>query len=221
MKKLFLAFAILLSISITAHAQFFSYGIKGGVNSSKVSVDRIVLENIQVSQDDIRDFAIEQGESKLGLHFGAFARLKVAMIYIQPELLFTQTRGEFVIKDITDAQDVTANIAKQSFNKFDVPVMVGVKFGPARVGLGPVASFIINDKSELNKFITTDVENEFNKAVFGYQVGVGVDILKFATLDLKYEGNLSKLGDGVTIGGVERKFDQRNPQIILSLGIFF
>lgn len=220
MKRLFLVLSLALAFAVTAHAQFFSFGVKGGVNSSKVSIDRVEWNNIQTS-DGIRDFAIEQGDSKLGLHFGAFARLKVSKIYIQPELLFTQTRGEFVINDITNPQDVTTNIAKQTFNKFDVPVMVGLKFGPARVGLGPVASFIINDKSELSKFITSDAENEFNKAVFGYQVGVGVDILKFATIDLKYEGNLSKLGDGVTIGGVERKFDQRNPQLILSLGIFF
>lgn len=220
MKKILLVSMLFIAFSIAAHAQFFSFGVKGGVNSSKVQIDRIVLEDIQTT-DGIRDFAIEQGDSKLGLHFGVFSRIKISKFYIQPELLFTQTRGEFIVNDITNPQSVTSNLAEQKFNKIDVPVMVGLKFGPARVGLGPVASFIINDKSELNKFITSDAVNEFNKAVFGYQVGVGVDILKFATIDLKYEGNLSKLGDSMMIGGVERNFDQRNPQLILSLGIFF
>ena len=103
--------------------------------------------------------------------------------------------------------------------------MIGWKFGPARVGLGPVASVMLSEKDGLKDKITdiTDdtVDNNLKKAVFGYQVGVGLDIFKFATVDLKYEGNLSKLGESLAIAGQDFTFDQRNPQIILSLGIFF
>ena len=39
-----------------------------------------------------------------------------------------------------------------------------------------------------------DYEEKFNGATWGYQVGVGLDIFKKITIDVKYEGNLSKLG---------------------------
>ena len=45
-----------------------------------------------------------------------------------------------------------------------------------------------------------EAEEEFNGATWGYQVGIGFDILKKVTIDVKYEGNLSSLGDGVKIG---------------------
>ena len=64
-------------------------------------------------------------------------------------------------------------------------------------------------------------ESNFKNAVFGYQLVAGIDILKKITFDFKYEGNLSKLGEGITLGGSDFKFDQRNPQFIFSLGIFF
>jgi len=76
-------------------------------------------------------------------------------------------------------------------------------------------------KDELADATNESVESNFKNATFGYQVGAGLDIFKFATLDVKYEGNLSKLGEGVNIAGKPYTFDQRNPQWIFSLGIFF
>ena len=97
--------------------------------------------------------------------------------------------------------------------------MVGYKFGPARIQAGPVASIIIDSKSALSDY--DNYNEEFNGATWGYQVGVGLDILKKVTLDVKYEGNLSKLGDGVTVLGQERSFDSRNSQFVFNVGIFF
>ncbi|MCK4699098.1 MAG: hypothetical protein KAT38_02140, partial [Bacteroidales bacterium] len=84
---------------------------------------------------------------------------------------------------------------------------------------GPVASIIIDSKADLIE--TAGYEEKIKGASFGYQVGVGLDIINTISLDVRYEGNLSKLGDGVNIGGNDFEFDSRNPQIIFSLGIFF
>ncbi|MCK7531208.1 MAG: hypothetical protein MZV63_09280 [Marinilabiliales bacterium] len=45
----------------------------------------------------------------------------------------------------------------------------------------------------------TDVKATYNKATFGYQAGVGFDLLKRLTVDVRYEGNLSKFGEEVMI----------------------
>jgi len=110
------------------------------------------------------------------------------------------------------------SIKKMEFKKLDIPVLAGFKFGPARVNVGPVASIIINSKADLIE--TPGYEEKLKGASFGYQAGVGIDILSIS-LDVRYEGNFSKLGDGVNIGGEDFEFDSRNPQFIFSLGIFF
>jgi len=220
MKKIVFVLLTVIASSTIADAQFLRYGIKGGINSSKIKVDKTFLEDI-VTPDGTRDFLLEQGDSKLGLHIGVFGRVQVLSLFIQPELLFTQTNGEFVITDQTDAQNTLNYLVEQKFSKFDIPVMIGWKFGPAKLFLGPVASFVISEKSDFKEVLNVNAaENEFKKAVFGYQAGVGIDIFKFATFDVKYEGNLSRLGENVTIGGKDFNLDQRNPQIIFSLGIF-
>lgn len=225
-KQLLILILSLFAIANITNAQFLRFGVKGGVSSTNVKMDKTTLTGITTTSG-AKDFLVEQGKSQLGLHFGVFARVKVTAIFIQPEILFTQTRGEVLLTDLTTST-IIEKAKEQKFNKIDVPVIVGWKFGPARVGLGPVASIMLSEKDglkdQLSTYLdntTTKIENSFNNATFGYQIGVGIDILKFATFDLKYEGNLSKLGNGVTIGGVERKFDQRNPQWIFSLGIFF
>jgi hypothetical protein len=210
-----------LVVSLAANAQFLRFGVKGGVSSSTVKIDKTTFSTI----DDAETFVVEQGNSKMGLHFGLFGRVQVLGFYVQPELLFTQSKGEVVLTDITNSESPLKSIRDQKFNKIDIPVMVGWKIGPARLGLGPVASIMLSEqdglKDELADATNESVESNFKNATFGYQVGAGLDIFKFATLDVKYEGNLSKLGEGVNIAGKPYTFDQRNPQWIFSLGIFF
>lgn len=221
-------FIALFAFAGVANAQFLKFGVKGGVSSSNVKFsDMNDLKNLTTT-DGLTDFALEQSKSKLGLHFGVFARIKVTSIWIQPEILFTQTKNEVELSYVNSTNDALSVVKEQKFNKIDVPVIIGWKFGPARLGLGPVASIMLSEKDELKDKLadlagmtSDDVESKFKNAVFGYQLVAGVDILKFATFDIKYEGNLSKLGSGITLGGDNYKFDQRNPQWIFSLGIFF
>lgn len=217
MKRIVFFIILLFSLASTLNAQLLRFGIKGGVSSTSVKFNNSTWQSVQTSEGPM-DLIVEQGNAKLGLHIGLFSRIQILGFWLQPELLFTQSRGEFIYNQVGTS---ISSVKDQKFNKIDVPIMAGWKFGPARIGLGPIASIMINESESYNGFSLTNVSNDFKKATFGYQVGVGLDIFKFATLDLKYEGNLSKFGSGVTIGGVEHKFDQRNPQWIASLGIFF
>lgn len=215
MKRVIILITI-IGASLGANAQFLRFGVKGGVSSTNVKFDKTTLT------DGVKQYVIEQGDAKLGLHLGLFARIQVMGLYIQPELLFSRSQGEVTLNDITASQVYTET---QKFNKVDIPVIVGWKFGPARVGLGPVATVLVSEndglKDKLSDLTSQTVKNNFKTATFGYQVGVGLDILKKITLDLKYEGNLSKLGSGITLGSTNYSFDQRNPQLIFSLGVFF
>lgn len=218
MKKLI--FVLLAAAALnTANAQLLRFGVKGGVSSTNVKFSEV--SSIKTT-DGLKEYAIKQGNSKMGIHAGLFGRVQLMGLFIQPELLFTHSRGEVVLTDVT--ANKVYNQA-QKFNKVDIPVLVGWKFGPARLGLGPVASFMLSEndglKDKLSELSNEIADNKFSKATFGYQVGVGLDILKKVTLDIRYEGNLSKLGNGISLGGKEYRFDQRNPQFIFSAGLFF
>lgn len=220
MKKLSILLIVVVAMIGTANAQFLKFGFKVGLTSSNVKFDNTTLSQVSTTSG-AKDFLIKQGDAKMGYQFGLFARVKALGIFVQPELLFSHSQSEVVIADVTASKIYNET---QKFNKVDIPVIVGWKLGPARLGLGPVASFNLSQtdglKNKLNELATETTKNNFSKATFGYQVGVGLDILKLS-LDVRYEGNLSKLGKGVEVGGKSYSFDQRNPQWIFSLGWAF
>ncbi len=210
MKQLFLAVCALMLMATAANAQLFKLGVKAGISSSKVKFD-----NLDFVGDDGRSYQAVSGNSLVGMHFGLVSRVQLLGLFVQPEIYFSSTGGDVKIRDIAAS---TETVKKQKFSRIDIPVLVGWKFGPARVGVGPVASIIIADKAVLKEY--TGYEEQFNKATFGYQVGVGLDLWKLG-VDLRYEGSLSKLGDGVKIGGETRSFDSRNSQVLASVSLYF
>lgn len=191
MKKILTLTALLFFIGVAAQAQIFTIGPKLGISNTTLSV-----------KDNVDNY--KAGDSKFSYHAGLFARLKIATFYIQPELYFNSVNGEYT--DATNPNDIKT--LKFNQNKIDLPVLFGFKMGPLRLNAGPVASFSMND---LEDYKDASVE-EYKSAVFAYQAGIGVDISKL-TLDLRYEGNLSKqavLGD---------KGDVKINQIMLSVGL--
>lgn len=215
---------LILSLVLVSHlvnAQFVRLGVKGGINVSSLKVN-----STSVILDGHDDLLIEKGEARIGLHLGVVSRIQVMGLFIQPELIFTQSRGELLVSSLPDAEaERMTKYAEQTFNKLDIPVMVGWTFGKFRAGIGPVASFMINHhdqlEQEMNSMHIGPVKNKYNTATFGYQVGLGIDLFKYMTLDFKYEGNLSKISNGLTISDKFYSFDQRNPQYIISIGVLF
>lgn len=248
-----------MSVIFIAHmsySQIFTWGIKGGVNSSKVSFDDFNIDrDITVKPDYLpggpneNDLIITVGGEQIinpqainapsvtftpssydmGYHFGAFARVKVLGIFVQPELIFSQTKTTLNIKE-QDKTDLAASFLESTsqitYTNFDIPVMVGIKLGPARLYGGPVASFKLGNNSdesateEINAMVN-DFTEVTKKATFGGQAGVGLDILKKVTLDVRYEFPLSKLGDNITLGDYTYSTDQRQSQFLASIGIMF
>lgn len=230
MRKFFVFIVALVALN-SAQAQFLSWGLKAGAQQTGVKFKNTptfngVTANVNVegALTEIKDLILKQGDRQWGFHAGAFVRLKILAVYVQPELIFTQSRGQVVLSGITSANQAYNTAMEQKFNRFDVPVLVGVKFGPARVNLGPVATFTINEtgnfRDKMNEITSQTIDNKFKGATFGFQVGAGVDILKTVSLDIRYEGNLSRLGDNVRIGSQTFNTDQRSNQLILSLGVY-
>ena len=190
MKKAFILFVFIAALSLQAQAQIFTVGPKFGVSQGDVEVTN----------------GFRGEDSKIGYHVGAFARINLPIIYIQPELLYTNTGGSF--SDNTFNYDV-------SFNRLDVPVMFGLKLGSVlSLQAGPVATYLLN-----GELLSTN-GNTSSRAIppkedftFGYQAGIGLDIGNFL-MGLKYEGAMTNSINRTSALST----DQRQNQLILSMG---
>jgi hypothetical protein len=206
MKRIILISSLaILFLNLSAQMDF---GIKGGLNISNVKASEILTDDYRINP---------AASGNLGYHVGGFFRASLLGIFIQPELYFSSIATEYKVEDLSGT-GTAEQLVKQKIGRIDVPVLVGVKLGTFRLGLGPVGSIIVSDQSDLDDI--TGYEATLKSATFGYQLGAGVDIWKIS-IDLRYEGNLTKLGDHLDIGGQTINLDNRVRQIIISLGISF
>ena len=222
MKRILIAAALVFTANV-AMCQLFAVGIKGGLNSSKIKMKDVVA-TVDTKDGQKAEVMMEDASSGLGFHVGGFVRVNAIAVFIQPEVYYTNMSSNIKIsprdgKVSKDETDVVKN------HRIDIPVIVGAKFGPARLGLGPVASFNLKSDTkvsdQMKEQIGSGLDGAKNTATFAMQIGAGLDILKKLTLDLRYEFGLSKLGDEVSVGNQSFKTDQRANSFIASIGWMF
>jgi opacity protein-like surface antigen len=189
MKKLTILIAIVF-VTLTGKSQgFFDAGFKAGINSSKISAN-------------VADYTPQTINNYL---FGAFARINLGRIYIQPEAYYNSKGGEYIDKVNL------STINSFDLKTIDVPALLGVKIinqkaFNLRVMAGPVFSFV-TDKSASSQLTESAIKDNF----FGWQYGAGVDFL-FLTLDARMESYSNNLYD-------TPKFDSKNGNFVISLGV--
>lgn len=212
MKKLILILAAFFFLVQFADAQLFTYGIKGGLGVNKMKVSDLTDLG---SGADVYDLVT--GDNVMGYHIGIQTRIKIAMFFVQPELYFNDGGG--IVEKV--AENGANELLTVDFKRIDLPVLVGVKFGPMRLGLGPVGSYVVkesvvNDISELDP----DYSVFTNSMTWGFQAGLGLDLSKIS-IDARYESSLSKLGETFQVGGANFNLDARPSQWIFSVGFWF
>jgi hypothetical protein len=186
MKRLLFVMAALI-ISFNGYSQFFEIGPRFEVASTKFQ-----LGDIQ----EVDQAFLEEASRDLGFKVGLYSRIKIGSIYLQPEVLFTSTGGRIEYTD--DVQNLANQVIDLSYNRIDVPLMLGKKFGKVfRFNLGPILTYTISNNEDLPSQISNLVQ-DYNDGVVGYQIGIGFDISKIR-LDVKYEGNLTKFGESITV----------------------
>ena len=204
MKKIVLLFAILFFSAGVTFGQF-SFGIKVGYNASK----------LHTSFDSIKS------SFNSGFHFGAFFRIGIKKVYIQPEIYYTLQGGIFE-NNVSN----TVNNWKQkvTVGSLDIPVLVGFKMINLkvinwRIMAGPMASFVINSTvKDLNTLAGPIERADISKANWYVQVGTGVDVF-FLTLDVRYQVGLNQMiksAQGTT--GPAYSLNATNNMWVVSLG---
>ncbi len=198
MKKI--AFVLLLAFIFTGtYAQF---GIKLGTNTASF---KITSPNQAFQQAN---------QAKWGVNAGIFYRIKILMVYVQPEAYFSSTGGNF---SYTDPNTGIAEIHTLDLNRIDIPLLAGVKLGLIRINAGPVGFLTLSDKSDLDGF-----KADLKGMTWGYQAGIGFDLLKKLTFDARYEGSLSDISNNVDVPGIGTlKPSTKVSAFLLSVGLFF
>jgi hypothetical protein len=211
MKKLF-ALVLLVILAFPAYSQF-NFGLKAGVSTTSLS-----MPTVKTISSGTTSFTVDAlTNAKYGFHGGVFMRLTFFGIYVQPEFLFTTRTNEYTVQNV---QTSVSTVVKQNFNKFDIPLLLGFKLGPLRVNAGPVGSFLINSPKDL--IVNPDFKSRYSNMTIGYQAGLGFDLLKILTFDLRYEGSLKKYQNQIqNLAGTSVNLDDRPNAFLFSLGVMF
>ena len=202
MKKLIL-FATLFFVTLTVSAQV-KFGVKAGLSTAGIGGKDFVQE----------DLTLKLKNANYGMHFGAFLRAKAGLVYIQPEVTFNSLNAEYALEDLSGS-----SIFKEKYTNLDVPVLVGLKLGPLRLGAGPVGHINISKSSNLNNDGGI-VSQDYKKLTFGYQTGLGLDIWRL-NFDLRYEGNFNKVGNHIELGGTQVNLSENGNRMTFSVGYTF
>ncbi len=173
MKKIIILLVICCGFFTTMAQSPLNIGIHGGVSSTKIKV-----KDIGKPLD---------ARANTGYMIGAFARVNLGPIYVEPSLNFAHREAE--MKSGSEKGNL-------KYNSFDIPVMVGIHLLDLsaiklRAYLGPCASFC--GKLKWNKEIFGNfIDND--KVMWTGKVGIGVDVWKL-TFDMDYEKGLKKFQD--------------------------
>ena len=206
MKKITLLI-VAICFATSSYAQF-GFGIKAGANANLYSLD---------FKDIVDQFDISQDGKNAGFHAGLQFRFNTKMgLYFQTDALYTYAESKVNITDFGSTSTVSS-----IQHGLDIPVLVGLKLGFFRVYGGP--KFNIALGSDIHKSLNniSDIDFTMNKETFGYQLGIGFDILKKLTIDLSYNGRFSRSDNEIIIDNQHIPGSKTTSQLWLSVGILF
>lgn len=139
-----------------------------------------------------------------GFHVGAFARIGGEKLYVQPEVLYNYQKTDYEVTFQNVASGEAFNADKYvTSSTVDVPILLGyklfdIKVLNMRVLVGPKLRFNAGSKIEFkdktSHEVAEEIKEEVKKTSVGLEAGIGFDILKRVSLDVRYNliSNISK-----------------------------
>ena len=189
-------YVLLMSFALTTiQSQGLEYGLKAGLNlNSTGDITNILDEYSSIGQTK---------EAINGFNFGVFLQLKLAMLYLRPEIHFSKFETSY------DALTVGKS-------RLEAPVSVGFKFLPFLSAFaGPTYRYGLSGKND-----DYTIESLKGESTLGLHLGARLHLGKLG-IDARIERGISEnevklLSDrNVNIGTI----DQRTT--VLSVGLFY
>jgi hypothetical protein len=206
MKKTILISALVLLGSVIM-AQGISFGPKIGYTTNKLSSDK----------SDITT------DLKSNLLFGAFVRLG-EKVYLQPEINYYTSGSIFRSPGFTLEDGISGPVEDEiTMKNIQIPLYLGVrlidlKLANVRAMAGPTATLILDKEVKPLESVGLIKDADIGDFQWGFQFGVGADVLMFA-LDIQYFIGLNKLiGEVDGPDGNPIIMDSRPSGFMVSLG---
>ncbi len=208
-------FFILLTALIFASSSLFGqfkFGVKAGLGSYNLTFSDLLITN----GAQFEELKLSVKGADLGIHFGLMSQINLANFFIQPEVVFNSNAVNYQVDDF--GGEFLNDIFKEKYQYVDIPILMGARLGPFRLGAGPVGHVFVNSTSDLFKF--KDYGQNFENLTFGWQGGFGLDLWSLH-FDLRYEGNFSKFGEHITWKGQTYDFSETPSRVLASVAITF
>lgn len=204
MKHLVLILLSALLFSGAASAQRrFQVGVRGGVSTTSYTFSRV----------EIGENRFRPGPAKVGYEVGFVLRLNLTKhLHLQSELDYA------FVNYAVRAQGATARNVALRTERFEIPVQLGLQFGPVRLFGGAQFRVADSERSSAPKLLKVN----FNNDDIGVMGGVGFNIRKFF-FDFRVSGYArSRVWNTFTSDGVSQRVKvPRNIVYGGSVGFFF
>ncbi len=207
-RKYILTLSLVLIVLTTIQSQV-RLGIRGGISTYDLGVS----DALKIVQSG-NEFLLNVQDAKYGYHAGLVLQIKLAAFVIQPELLFNSNSVDYSFGESSSPS--SGNIYTERYQNVDIPLLLGLKAGPMRLMAGPVGHYFLKSTSELFEFESYD--QKFSSFTYGWQGGIGVDILNIM-IDIRYEGNFWTFGDHIVFSGQRYNFASSPARLIASLAV--
>ena len=164
MKKIILS-GIVLFLGNAIFAQHVEFGLKAGVNISKLVDDADVNAN-----------------SRAGLNIGGLAHIHLSKEFaVQPEVVFSMQGASY------------DNDAKSTINYINIPVLAQYMFGDGfRVQTGPQLGFLTSAKSKIGG-VTVNSKSSIQSTDFSWSFGAGYITKQHYGVDARYNLGISDI----------------------------
>ena len=204
MKTFCATILLLVAVVAPAFAQQFDVGIRAGANLADFSLPKVSFEEGSLSGGDLR----------VGFETALVARFTILRhLYMQTEFEYGHTRYQLRYESRQPLRLVTLQA-----NRVELPLMLGLRFGPVAIFGGTFLRIAHNEKSS----DPTLAKVQFNDSEVGVMGGLGVNIRKFF-IEARVTGYpKTSVTAIVESNGISQKVDVgRNIRYSLSAGIFF
>lgn len=203
MKRLFFTLLLSAALCSVSFAQRFRVGLRTGVNIADFSLPATSSDN----------GVLTTGRSKAGFEASLAARLAITKhINIQTEFEYDRVNYAFHLSGTSGIRDITVNT-----NRIEIPLLLGLDFGPVRLFGG--ASFRIshNEKSSAPSLFGI----KFDDSKVALTGGAGLNIRRFFL-----EGRITGYPKGSTnivrLNGNDYRIDTRRyHKWSISAGVLF
>lgn len=222
-KSIILLVAIILASTTLTFAQKskkkqnkkkFKWGINGGISTTNVSPDDLVIGN----EEDAQSFVLNVKDAKYGVDVGAFMHFQTnSKFFIRPEFHINTTRTDYELQDLRSTAPIT-NLVTESYTNFTMPINMGFKMGPLRIQGGAVGAYHLGGKSDLEAY--DEYNQNFDGLSLGWQAGIGLDLWKL-NIDLKYEGDFGNYAEHMEFFGNNVAFNDKEKQMKFAVGWTF